>query len=308
MSDDSTFFSNNQETVFSHASEPVLFHSSEGGWSELYRVDKNGRFRVYKALKPQYRGVLLYETLLRKEFEIGYSLSHTGICEVYDFTEVVNLGNCIEMEWIDGSSLADILKSDKISSKQSKDIIMQLCSILSYLHSKQVIHRDIKPSNIMVTHNGKTVKLVDFGLSDTDSHTVSKSAAGTESYASPELLEGGKVDNRTDIYSLGKVIFLLSSSYSFIAKRCTKKDPGCRYQSVEDIATAVRYSAYRLIMPCFVVIAVLALALGLVKTFSQRVDDAEPDITIVDESSISDPATIDELFRQATDLIESMND
>lgn len=127
MTEDSAFFSDKPDTIIAAASEPVLIHRSEGGWSELYRIDKNGRFRVLKALQPEYRGVLRYETLLRKEFEIGYSLSHTGICEVYAYVYVHNIGNCIEMEWVDGMSLSELMEKQKVSAEQTKNIVLQLC-------------------------------------------------------------------------------------------------------------------------------------------------------------------------------------
>ena len=83
-----------------------LISSSPESYCEIWRADKEGRFRVYKTLKSEYVGDPVYERLLRKEFEIGYSLDNPYICEYYDFVNIPSLGNCIEMEWIDGCSLA----------------------------------------------------------------------------------------------------------------------------------------------------------------------------------------------------------
>ena len=83
--------------------------------------------------------------------------------------------------------------SDK---KLSRKIVSQLCDVLEYIHSKQVIHKDLKPENILITHNGQNVKLIDFGLSDSDDYAPLKFHAGTQAYAAPELLSGGKIDCR----------------------------------------------------------------------------------------------------------------
>ena len=89
--------------------------NSEGALCSLFRGERAGKFRVYKCLKPQYRGDALYEGLLKKEFESGYSLRHGNICEFYSYLEIEGLGNCIEMEWIDGISLDSWLKENRCS-------------------------------------------------------------------------------------------------------------------------------------------------------------------------------------------------
>ena len=303
MTEDSAFFSDKPDTIIAAASEPVLIHRSEGGWSELYRIDKNGRFRVLKALQPEYRGVLRYETLLRKEFEIGYSLSHTGICEVYAYVYVHNIGNCIEMEWVDGMSLSELMEKQKVSAEQTKNIVLQLCDTLQYLHAKQVIHRDLKPSNVMITHNGGHVKLIDFGLSDSDSYTVNKAPAGTHSFASPELLSGSSVDYRTDIYSLGKLISLMSPDYSSVVRKCTRKNPDDRYGSVEEVRESMRKRRFGFIWPVLL-LALVAIVAVTYMSYGRDQVAAEPAV----DTEMLDPAAIDELFQQATDLIELRSD
>lgn len=303
MTEDSAFFSDKPDTIIAAASEPFLIHRSEGGWSELYRIDKNGRFRVLKALQPEYRGVLRYETLLRKEYEIGYSLSHTGICEVYAYVYVHNIGNCIEMEWVDGMSLSELMEKQKFSAEQTKNIVLQLCDTLQYLHAKQVIHRDLKPSNVMITHNGGHVKLIDFGLSDSDSYTVNKAPAGTHSFASPELLSGSSVDYRTDIYSLGKLISMMSPDYSAVARRCTRKNPDDRYGSVEEVCESMRKRRFGFIWPVLL-LALVAIVAVTYMSYGRDQVAAEPAV----DTEMLDPAAIDELFQQATDLIELRSD
>ena len=236
-----------------------LVSSSPESYCDIWRADKDGRFRIYKALKSEYAGDQVYERLLRKEFEIGYSLDHPNICEYYAFVNLPPLGNCIEMEWIDGCSLDSLLQRGAIGKTLAVKIISEICDALSYMHSKQVVHRDLKPSNIMLTYNGNNVKLIDFGLSDTDAHSVLKGSAGTQVYASPELISGKTVDFRSDIFSLGCVIDRLSPTYARVARKCCQRAPAKRFQSALDVKKAIE----RKPLAPFAVAAVAAVALVL---------------------------------------------
>lgn len=167
-----------------------LLHSSETGYNELYVIELEGRNFVLKTLKKEYRDNPLYESLLRKEFEIGYSLKDNNICDTYSFKRFDSLGNVIVQEYIDGRTLDKYIEEENHTYGELKDITLQLCQALDYAHKKQIIHRDIKPQNIIITYNGDNVKLIDFGLSDTDYHSGLKIPAGTLNYASPEQIRG----------------------------------------------------------------------------------------------------------------------
>ena len=156
-----------------------LIHISEDGFNELYRVCRKGRLFVYKALRKELRGNILYEELLDKDFNIGFSLNHSNICQYYAKITHPAIGNCIVMEWIDGCTLKELIYGGNLNARLSKKIICELCDALDYMHRKQVIHRDLKPENIMVTYNGQNVKIIDFGLSDADSYMAFKEPAGT---------------------------------------------------------------------------------------------------------------------------------
>ena len=216
-----------------------LIHSSESGFNELYRGSKNGRFFIYKALKKEYRGNPLYEELLKKEFNIGFSLDHTGICQYFGFIDFPSIGHCIVMEWIDGRNLESLLCEGVVDKTLARKIICEICDALDYIHRKQIIHRDLKPENIMITNNGRNVKIVDFGLSDADSYCSFKAPAGTMAYASPELIAGEKLDARSDIWSLGVIINELSSSFHFISSRCLRRDKEQRYNSAAEVKKAI---------------------------------------------------------------------
>lgn len=250
-----------------------LVSSSPESYCDIWRADKDGRFRIYKALKSEYAGDQVYERLLRKEFEIGYSLDHPNICEYYAFVNLPPLGNCIEMEWIDGCSLDSLLPRGAIGKTLAVKIINETCDALSYMHSKQVVHRDLKPSNIMLTYNGNNVKLIDFGLSDTDAHSVLKGSAGTQVYASPELISGKTVDFRSDIFSLGCVIDRLSPTYARVARKCCQRAPAKRFQSALDVKKAIERKPLAPFAVAAVTLVLLGSALWLTHPWSRPAGD-----------------------------------
>lgn len=250
-----------------------LVSSSPGSYCDIWRADKDGRFRIYKALKSEYAGDQVYERLLRKEFEIGYSLDHPNICEYYAFVNLPPLGNCIEMEWIDGCSLDSLLPRGAVGKTLAVKIINETCDALSYMHSKQVVHRDLKPSNIMLTYNGNNVKLIDFGLSDTDAHSVLKGSAGTQVYASPELISSGNVDYHTDIFSLGCVIDRLNPTYARVARKCCQRAPAKRFQSALDVKKAIERKPLAPFAVAAVALVLLGSALWLTHPWSRPAGD-----------------------------------
>ena len=305
MTEDSAFFDLRDDSRVSF-DRPECIHRSEKGWAELYRVERDGKFRVLKVLRSGLRGQQRYEALLRKEYEIGYSLDHPAIRSVYSYGHSDALGNYIEMEWVDGCSLAEYLATHRPDVTTARRLLLQLCDALSYLHARQIVHRDIKPANILLTHNGLNVKLIDFGLSDTDGHAVLKAAAGTESFAAPELIRGEAADCRADIYSLGRIIAMLLPARKDVVRRCTDEDRDRRDPDASSVAAALLRRP-RAWLPAALL---LVLAVGLV-LFLLRPNVPEPDLpaeTEQPESVISDPVAIDELFRQATDMILSGED
>ena len=261
MESQSGFFSSPSEDFSSLSSSLEPVHTSGSGFTVLYRSRTGGRNRLYKCLKEELAGDPLYESLLRKEFEIGYMLNHPGICEYYAFTEIPGLGRCIEMEWIDGKTLDQRIREGSLGEKTSRKILAELCDALSYMHRKQIIHRDLKPENIMVTDNGDNVKIIDFGFSDSDSHFLGKTPAGTREFASPELLEGKEIDCRSDIYSLGKIMCLLPANLSSIAKKCTQKDKHNRYGSAEEVKQAILKSQSKRRWP--IILGILLCLVGI---------------------------------------------
>lgn len=241
-----------------------IIHDSEAGFNVIYRGNKNGRFFVYKALKKEYRGNPFYEELLKKEFNIGFTLTHSGICQYYGMIDLPDVGNCIVMEWIDGCSLEHLMSQGVINKPLTVKMINELCDALDYMHRKQVVHRDLKPENILITYNGNNVKVIDFGLSDADSYNAFKAPAGTKAYASPELLAGGHIDSRSDIWSLGVIIGELSGRFRHVTAKCMARDRERRYSTAAEVKAAVHSAwRYRMLRALSYAVPALLAAVGL---------------------------------------------
>lgn len=256
--------------------EPLQAEGS--GVTRLWLSRKGGRSRVYKALAPEYRGDPLYEQLLRKDFEIGYSLMHHNICEYYSFRKIPELGNAIEMEYVEGRTLASILAQGHPDKAFCLKVLREVCEALDYMHSKQVYHRDLKPENILITSRGDNVKLIDFGCSDSDSHYSLKGAAGTRQYASPELAAGQPVDARTDIWSLGILIGEMLPRCGRVVARCTRRDPAGRYQTASEVLRAVLRRGRGLrIAAAMLTAAAIAAGIGLYLADKKSAAGTDPD-------------------------------
>ncbi|MBR6962551.1 MAG: protein kinase [Prevotella sp.] len=214
-------------------------HESEHGHSRVFRAQRMGKWHVLKCLKPQFADSPDYRALLRKEFELGYNLNHPNIVRTIGMEEVESLGVCIVMEYVEGTTLNDFLANHGHDAQQEEQMVRQLCGALAYIHARQMVHRDLKPSNILITDNGHNVKLIDFGLADSDSFAILKQSAGTRRYAAPEQLQtGAAVDGRADIYALGKILSELpfqSAKLQRIVHRCLQTDREKRFQNADEI-------------------------------------------------------------------------
>lgn len=238
-----------------------VIYASNTGFCVIIRATRSGKFRILKALKPEFRGNPRAENLLRKEFEIGYTLDHPNICHCYSFGNNESIGNYIEMEWIDGCTLKDLISQKRVGGQSARKIICEICDALDYIHHKQVIHRDLKPENILITHNGSNVKLIDFGLSDEDDRYDYKIPGGTVSYASPEQMDGKPLDGRSDIYSLGAILGEIPRNrFSKISAKCRMRNPDQRFQSAAQVKNAIIWKSRKPWILCITAIVLIAIA------------------------------------------------
>ncbi len=241
------------------------------GFNRIFKIKRSGKWFLLKGLKAEHRANPVYIELLKKEFALTSQLDHPNIVKALSKEHDSRIGPAILMEYIDGDNLEQLIKKNALSAELARKIAGQLMDALEYMHNKQMIHRDLKPSNIMITHNGQNVKLIDFGLSDSDSVCVLKSPAGTSGYIAPEqMLPGAKAEPRADIYSLGMVLGDMAKAtgdkaLSKMAEICSCRDPQSRPQNIvqlrQRLSCTPRYRHASLLL-CALIIALLAALAG----------------------------------------------
>lgn len=135
--------------------------------SALYCGKRYGRWFILKGLTKEQQPLTNFRLLQEREFRLGIQLVHPNIVATYSLEEVPDIGRCIVMESVDGQTF-DHWLATKPNRQKRQRVLMQLLDAVEYLHARQLVHHDLKPGNILVTRNGENVKLIDFGLSDTD--------------------------------------------------------------------------------------------------------------------------------------------
>lgn len=268
---------------------------SNTGFARLFTAQRYGKRYVLKCLKPDFMFTPVYRQALMKEFEIGLQLDHPNICRTISMETVGELGDCIVMEYIDGESLEAIMSKGNLTESMARKVANGLLDAMEYLHAKQIVHRDIKPSNIMITHKGGKVKLIDFGLSDSETFCVLKTPAGTRGYLAPEqLLPGAQSDPSADIFSFGKVLMRMAELTSCrpllrIGQICAEDDVKRRPADVSEVKRLMgRNGMSHNVLNLFLIAIILGLTVCIVTlSYSSRDDDTDAgsDDTISNASS-----------------------
>jgi eukaryotic-like serine/threonine-protein kinase len=206
------------EQVGSYRIESLL---GQGGMGAVYRAKhvSLGRPAAIKILLPQFTATPDIVRRFFNEAKASTSIRHLGIVEIYDFGQMDNGMAFIAMELLRGESLADRMKTTRMSAGQALGIMRQMSGALGAAHQAGIVHRDLKPDNVFIVPDaevasGERVKILDFGIAKLSeesmgmsSQTRTGSLMGTPTYMSPEQCRGVKVDLRSDIYAMGCILY-----------------------------------------------------------------------------------------------------
>lgn len=254
----------------------ILSKVGAGGMSDVYKAKDHilGRTVAIKVLKAEFSEDINFVTKFRTEAQSAAGLEHPNIVNIYDVGSENGL-HFIVMEYIEGITLKTYIeKKGQLSFKEATSIAIQVARGIEAAHNKDITHRDIKPQNIIISTEGK-VKVTDFGIAKAiSSNTIGSDAMGSVHYASPEQARNGFIDGRSDIYSLGIVMYEMVTgrvpfdgettvavalqhlqeemvapstyapelpiSYERIILKATQKSPDRRYQDIVELLADLR--------------------------------------------------------------------
>jgi serine/threonine protein kinase len=256
----------------------ILEKLGEGGMGVVYKAHdtKLDRIVALKFLPPHLGSGDAEKKRFLHEAKAASALDHNNICSIYSIEETDNGNIFIVMAYYEGMSLKEKIEQSPLPLKDVVNYSIQIAAGLQKAHEKRIVHRDLKPANIFITEDNQ-VKIIDFGLAKAAERsllTKSGTTLGTVPYMSPEQAQGGKVDHRTDIWSLGVLMYEMIAGqrpfksdyetalvYSIINEdpepvtglrsnipldvekiitKCLEKDPSDRYQHANEIIVDMR--------------------------------------------------------------------
>ena len=258
----------------------IIKKIGDGGMAFVYKAKDIllNRIVAVKVLRPEFVDDDEFLGKFKREAEAVASLSHPNIVNVYDVGEEGKV-HYIVMEYVDGQNLKEIIKNEgTLDEYTALDITKQIAMALSEAHKKGIIHRDIKPHNILISNEGRVVKVADFGIAKAVSNSTMTnigSIIGSVHYFSPEQAKGKFISNNADLYSLGIVLYEMiigkvpfrgdspisialqhindeieftsqeqvniPQSVRTIIKKLTEKSSIERYQSAEEVIEDIEY-------------------------------------------------------------------
>ncbi|MCH5331046.1 MAG: serine/threonine protein kinase [Alistipes sp.] len=274
---------------------------SESQYNVVAKAKRYGRWWMLKGLQRDAAGEEAFRQRLRKEFELLAELQHPSVITVAGFEQVEGLGMCIVAEYADGLTLGEWLVKGRSTRVQRRAVADKIMEAVAYIHSKGIVHRDLKPSNIIVTQNGAGIRIIDFGLADSDNYAVLKQPAGTPDYMSPEQKETAEADVRNDIYSLGVVFSQMDLGRRRIIRRCLLPADR-RWQSVAELQEAFGRDRGRGMRLFAAMVAVMTIALVIIMLWKHS--PSEPSQTDMRNIRVSE--AVESGTAQADKLVEEL--
>src|ERR1700685_1452559 len=188
----------------------ILGEAGHGSMGNVYKARdrETGETVALKLLKPEIASDQAMMDRFKNELLFARKITHKNVCRMHEFHRVGGI-SYRSMEFVEGESLRSVLsRFGGLPQKKAGDLALQICSGLKEAHAQGIVHRDLKPENIMVDANGN-VKIMDFGIARSmEALTrMTGSMVGTPQYMAPEQVGGKTVDYRTDIYSLGLILY-----------------------------------------------------------------------------------------------------
>jgi serine/threonine protein kinase len=255
----------------------ILSDAGCGSMGNVYKARdrETGETVALKLLKPEISSDQAMMERFKNELLFARKITHKNVCRVHEFNRINGIAYT-SMEFVEGESLRSVInRFGALSLRKGSDLALQICSGLKEAHAQGIVHRDLKPENVMIDSQGN-VKIMDFGIARSmeaaTRHTGSM--VGTPAYMAPEQVAGKPVDYRTDIYSLGLMLYeMFTGAPAFTAEnpvavalkqmreapphprtiepmippalersilKCLEKEPARRYQSVAELETALR--------------------------------------------------------------------
>jgi serine/threonine protein kinase len=255
----------------------ILSDAGCGSMGNVYKARdrETGETVALKLLKPEISSDAAMMERFKNELLFARKITHKNVCRVHEFNRINGIAYT-SMEFVEGESLRSVInRFGAFSLRKGSDLALQICSGLKEAHAQGIVHRDLKPENVMIDGQGN-VKIMDFGIARSmeaaTRHTGSM--VGTPAYMAPEQVAGKPVDYRTDIYSLGLMLYeMFTGAPAFTAEnpvavalkqmreapphprtiepmippalerailKCLEKEPARRYQSVAELETALR--------------------------------------------------------------------
>ena len=278
----------------------ILGEAGHGSMGNVYKARdrETGETVALKLLKPEIASDQAMMDRFKNELLFARKITHKNVCRVYEFNRAAGIAYT-SMEFVEGESLRSVLnRFGALTQKKAKDLALQICSGLKEAHAQGIVHRDLKPENVMIDGSGN-LKIMDFGIARSMEAVTRQTGAmvGTPAYLAPEQVSGSPVDYRTDIYSLGLILYeMFTGKPAFSAEnaiavalkqmredpapprtidpsipvplerimlKCLAKEPAKRFQTVADLESALQTPSAAATLPPPIVAPAVAAAHAL---------------------------------------------